>query len=73
MMLRICRLQQWQAPSDRITEESLNVSHVMRRFAGLKPGDDRLSDKTSILESFHVLERDASSEAMFAEANVRPR
>lgn len=56
-MLRIHFMQQWFALSDPAMEETLHDMPVMRQFAGLDAGEDRLPDETTILNFRHLLEQ----------------
>jgi len=69
-MLRVYFLQQWYALSDPMAEEVLYDSEAMRRFAGIELGDDRIPDKTTILNFRHLLERHGLPEAIFADVNA---
>jgi IS5 family transposase len=69
-MLRVYFLQNWYALSDPMAEEMLYDSEAMRRFAGIELGDDRIPDKTTILNFRHLLERHELTEALFAEVNA---
>jgi len=39
-----------------MAEETLYDSEAMRRFSGIELGDDRIPDKTTILNFRHLLE-----------------
>lgn len=69
-MLRGCFLQHWYVLSDPIAEEMLHDSESMRRFAGIELGDNRVPDKTKILNFSHLLERQGLTEAIFADVNA---
>ena len=56
-MLRVYFLQNSYALSDPMAEETLYDSEAMRRFAGIKLGDDRIQDETRILNFRQLLER----------------
>lgn len=45
-------------------------SDAMRRFAGIKLGDDRVPDETTILNFRQLLEQHGLTEAIFAEVNA---
>ena len=49
-----------------MAEETLYDSAAMRRFSGIEPGDDRISDETTILNFRHLLERHGLTQAIFA-------
>jgi IS5 family transposase len=68
-MLRIYFLQNCYALSDPMAEETLYDSEAMRRFSGIKPGDDRIPDETTILNFRHLLERHGLTKAIFADVN----
>ena len=53
-----------------MAEETLYDSEAMRRFAGIELGDDRIPDETTILNFWHLLERHALTEAIFADVNA---
>jgi IS5 family transposase len=52
-----------------LAEEMLYGSDAMRRFAGIKLGDDRFPDETTILNFRHLLEKHQLTEKLFAEVN----
>ena len=56
-MLGVYFLQNWSAPSDPRAKETLCDSAVMRLFAGIEPGCDRIPDATTILNFRHLPER----------------
>ena len=68
-MLRIYFLQQWYSLSDPAAEEALYDIESMRRFAQLELLDDAIPDETTILKFRHMIERNALSEAIFADIN----
>ena len=68
-MLRIYFLQNWYARSDPMAEETLYDNEAMRWFAGIELGDDRILDKTTILNFRHLLQRHGLTEAIFADVN----
>lgn len=68
-MLRVYFLQNWYALSDPMAEETLYDSEAMRRFAGIELGDDRIPDKTTILNFRHLLERHGQTVAIFVDVN----
>jgi IS5 family transposase len=68
-MLRVYFLQQWYALSYPIAEEMLYDSDAMRQFAGIKLGDDRIPDETTILNFRHLLEKHQLIEKLFAEVS----
>jgi len=70
-MLRISFLQQWHALSDPMAEAMLYDSDAMHRFAGIKPGDDRVPDETTILNFRHLLDKHPLTEKLFAGVNGR--
>lgn len=47
-MLRVYLLQKWYALSDPMAEEMLYDSDARQHFAGIKLGDDRIPDETTI-------------------------
>jgi transposase, IS5 family len=68
-MLRIYFLQNWQALSGPMAEETLYDSEAMRRFAGIESGDVRILDETTLLNFRHMLERHGLTEAIFTWSN----
>lgn len=69
-MPRIYFLQNWYALSDPMAEETLYDSDAMRRFPGIELGDDRIPDKSTILNFRHLLELHGLTEAIFAAVNA---
>lgn len=69
-MLRIHFMQQWFALSDPAMEETLHDMPVMRQFAGLDAGIDRMPDETTILHFRHLLERNDLAIRILAEMNA---
>ena len=69
-MLRVYFLQNWYALSDPMAEETLYDSEAMRRLAGIELDDDRIPDKSTILNFRHLLERYGLTEAIFADVNA---
>jgi IS5 family transposase len=57
IMLRVYFLQQWFNLSDPGAEEALYESPVLRRFAGVDLGRAPAPDETTILQFWHLLER----------------
>jgi transposase, IS5 family len=55
-MLRIYFLQQWFNLSDPAVEEALYDSPLMRQFAGIDLGRERVPDETTVLKFRHLLE-----------------
>ena len=70
MMLRVYLLQSWYAPGDLKAEESLYDSETMCWFAIIELGDDRIPDKTIMLNFRHRLEQYHPTETLFAEVNA---
>jgi len=69
-MLRIHFMQQWFALSDPAMEDALHDTPVMRQFAGLDAGIDRMPDETTILHFRHLLERHDLGLRILAEVNA---
>ena len=70
IMLRIHFMQQWFALSDPGMEEALHDIPVLRAFAGLDIGSDRIPDESSILRFRHRLETLGVAEQFLAEVNA---
>ena len=70
VLLLVYFLQNRDATSDPMAEETLCDSAAMRRFAGIELGCDRIPDETTILNFRHLLERHGLTEALFAEVNA---
>lgn len=63
-MLRVYFLQNWNAPSDPLAEETLFATEAMRRFVRIELGDDRIPDETTILKFRHLMARHGLTEAV---------
>ena len=68
-MLRVYFLRNWYGLSDPQVEESLYDTELMRCFAGIELGDDRIPDETTILKFRHRLEEHGLTEKIFAAVN----
>lgn len=66
-MLRVHLMQQWFGLSDPAMEEALWETPLLRGFAGIELGTDRIPDETTILNFRHLLERHALGKALFDE------
>ena len=66
-MLRLHLMQQWFGLSDPAMEEALWETPLLRGFAGIELGTDRIPDETTILNFRHLLERYAQGKALFDE------
>lgn len=66
-MLRIYLMQIWFDLSDPQAEDAIYDSESMRRFAGVELSDDVVPDESTILRFRHLLEKNALTEAIFAE------
>lgn len=69
-MLRIHFMQQWFALSDPAMEEALHDVPVMRAFAGLDAGNERMPDESTILHFRHLLERHQLGSQILAQVNA---
>ena len=69
-MLRGYFLRNWWALHDPMAEETLHDSDPMRRFTGIKRGDDRIPDAATILNFRHLLARHGLTQAIFAGVNA---
>ena len=69
-MLRVFFLQNWYVLSDRMTEETLDDSEAICRFARIELGDDRIPDETTIHNFRHLIERHGLTEALFKDVNA---
>ena len=69
-MLRVHFLPNRYALSDPMAEETLYDCEAMHQFSGIELGNDRIPDKTTILNFRHFLERQALTEAIFADVNA---
>lgn len=67
VMLRVHFMQQWFGYADPAMEEALWEMPVLRRFAGIEQGTDRVPDETTILNFRHLLERHSLGKALFDE------
>jgi IS5 family transposase len=65
-MLRIYFVQQWVQSLRSQAEDALYDSESIRRFVGVKLGDDVVPDETTILRFRHLLERHQLTAAIFA-------
>ena len=63
--LRVYYLQQFYSLSDPGAEEALIDSEAMRRFAGIRLGEDAVPDESTILQFRRLLERHHLTEAIF--------
>ena len=66
-MLRVYLVQQWYALSDPLVEESLYDSEAVRRFVGLRLGEDAVPDESTVLQFRRLLERHHLTERLFAD------
>jgi transposase, IS5 family len=66
-MLRIHLMQQWFGYSDAAMEDALHETPLLRAFAGLDAGVDRMPDETTILNFRHLLEERHLAEGLFQE------
>ena len=69
-MLRIYFLQNWCAVRDPMAEEMLYDSDVMRQFAGIGLGDDRIPDQTTILNIRDLLAKHQLTEKLFVKVTA---
>ncbi|NLR75293.1 IS5 family transposase [Leeia sp. IMCC25680] len=69
-MLRIHFMQQWFALSAPAMEEARHDIPLMRAFAGLDAGNDRMPDETTILNFRHLLERHQLAPQQLAAVNA---
>jgi hypothetical protein len=73
-VLRAYFLQNWYALRDPMAEKTLYDSELMRRFARIELGDDRIPDKTPILNVRYLLERPwVHFTAKLHDSQARPR
>jgi IS5 family transposase len=60
-------MQQWLGYSDAATEDGLHETPLLRGFAGLDAGVDRMPDETTILNFRHLLEARRLAQELFQE------
>ena len=65
-MLRLYFVQHWFNLADAACEEALLDSTVLRRFAGIGVGLERVPDGTTLLRFRRLLEKHMLGEALFA-------
>ncbi len=70
-ILRIHFLQQWFNLSDSAMEEALYDTPMLREFAGLDVGKDKLPDESTILRFRHLLEPHNLNLQILATVNAR--
>jgi IS5 family transposase len=70
-MLRMYFLQIWFSMSDEMVEDSIYDSHAMKKFMGVRFGEEQAPDATTLLKFRHLLEKNNLCEKLFKDLTER--